>query len=76
MNANILIHAPKQRHAIMQYEMCFNAAPVMPCALTLMCVRSLKEAALQGLQKSLTCGVVTLKDAPVVGVPGRGEMLF
>lgn len=26
--------------------------------------------------ESLTCGVVTLKDAPVVGVAGRGEMLF
>lgn len=28
------------------------------------------------LQHRLTCGVVTLKDAPVVGVAGRGEMLF
>lgn len=26
--------------------------------------------------KSLTCGVVTLKDVPVVGVAGRGAMLF
>lgn len=28
------------------------------------------------LEESLTCGVVTLKDVPVVGVTGRGEMLF
>lgn len=33
-------------------------------------------ATMRVLQQSLTCGVVTLKDAPVVGVAGRGEMLF
>lgn len=26
--------------------------------------------------QTLTCGADTLKDAPVVGVAGRGEMLF